>query len=275
MGGVAGEWRERAIGQCQHRHSALRGGFDRVDGRGGVRRLTDGDQQITGVERVDLVVNRPAEPVEQHAIAGDQVVRISKLKGDAEARPHAEETDSLRGGNRAHGSLEALRRVQSQHGFQIHTLRGGNVARQSVDAIDRMLDVNLRGTLLLTREVIRGMMIRQKGWIINISSIVGLSGYKGTVTYSATKGAVDAMTRALARELGPRNIIVNSIAPGYLQTDLTASMNPKQLDQVIRRTPLGRLGRVEDVIGLVLFLISPEASFISGQTIVVDGGLTA
>jgi len=154
-------------------------------------------------------------------------------------------------------------------------LNEGILARQSVDVIDRMLDVNLRGTLLLTREVIRGMMIRQRGWIINISSIVSLSGYKGTVAYSATKGAVDAMTRALARELGPRNILVNSIAPGYLQTDLTASMNPKQLDQVIRRTPLGRLGRVEDVIGLVLFLISPEASFISGQTIVVDGGLTA
>jgi 3-oxoacyl-[acyl-carrier protein] reductase len=154
-------------------------------------------------------------------------------------------------------------------------LQEGVLARQSVDVIDRMLNINLRGTILLTRQVVRTMMIRQTGWIINISSIVNISGYKGTVAYSATKGAIDAMTRALARELGGRNIRVNSIAPGYLQTDLTASMSPTQLDQVVRRTPLGRLGRIEDVVGLVLFLISPEASFISGQTIVVDGGLTA
>jgi 3-oxoacyl-[acyl-carrier protein] reductase len=148
-------------------------------------------------------------------------------------------------------------------------------ARQDVDIIDRIIDVNLRGTLMLTRYVSRGMMVRQSGRIINISSIVGIRGYKGTVAYSATKGAIDAMTRALARELGGRNVTVNSIAPGYLKTDITASMTEVHLKQIIRRTPLGRLGEVDDVVGLVLFLISPEGSFISGQTIVVDGGLTA
>jgi 3-oxoacyl-[acyl-carrier protein] reductase len=148
-------------------------------------------------------------------------------------------------------------------------------ARQEIDTIDRLINVNLRGTLMLTRQVSRGMMIRAAGRIVNISSIVSIRGYKGTVVYAATKGAIDAMTRALARELGGRNITVNSIAPGYLETDLTGSMTEKHLSQVTRRTPLRRLGQVDDVLGLVMFLISSDASFITGQTVVVDGGLTA
>ena len=155
------------------------------------------------------------------------------------------------------------------------TLHEALLGRQPIEAIDRVINVNLRGTLLLTRQAIRGMMVRQRGRIVNISSIVSVSGYKGTAAYSATKGGIDAMTRALARELGGRNITVNSIAPGYMKTELTDTIDPAQLRQIARRTPLGRLGRVEDVVGLVLFLLSDAAAFISGQTIVVDGGLSA
>jgi 3-oxoacyl-[acyl-carrier protein] reductase len=155
------------------------------------------------------------------------------------------------------------------------TLHEALLGRQPIEAIDRVINVNLRGTLLLTRQAIRGMMVRQRGRIVNISSIVSVSGYKGTAAYSATKGGIDAMTRALARELGGRNIAVNSIAPGYMKTELTATIDPAQLRQIARRTPLGRLGRVEDVVGVVLFLLSDAAAFISGQTIVVDGGLSA
>jgi 3-oxoacyl-[acyl-carrier protein] reductase len=155
------------------------------------------------------------------------------------------------------------------------TLHEALLGRQPIEAIDRVINVNLRGTLLLTRQAIRGMMVRQRGRIVNISSIVSVSGYKGTAAYSATKGGIDAMTRALARELGGRNITVNSIAPGYMKTELTGTIDPAQLRQIVRRTPLGRLGRVEDVVGLVLFLLSDAAAFISGQTIVVDGGLSA
>jgi 3-oxoacyl-[acyl-carrier protein] reductase len=92
--------------------------------------------------------------------------------------------------------------------------------------------------------------------------------------YSATKGGIDGMTRSLARELGSRGITVNSVAPGYMETDLTHDMNPKQLQQIVRRTPLKRPGTVEDVAGVIAFLLSSDAAFISGQTIVVDGGLT-
>lgn len=148
------------------------------------------------------------------------------------------------------------------------------LARQSVDQIDRLLRTNLRGTLMLTRRAARGMMIRGFGRIVNISSIVAVRGYTGTAAYAATKGGIDAMTRALARELGGRNITVNSIAPGYMDTDMTRGMNQKQLKSILRRTPLGRVGAVEDVAGLAAFLLSDRAAFISGQTIVVDGGLT-
>lgn len=148
------------------------------------------------------------------------------------------------------------------------------IARQPADDIARLLAVNLAGPLMLTRQAVRGMMIEGRGSIVNISSIVSVSGYKGTVAYSATKGGINAMTRALARELGGRGIRVNAVAPGYMETDLVADMDPKQLRQIVRRTPLGRAGAIEDVVGLVLFLLGDGASFISGQTIVVDGGLT-
>ena len=118
------------------------------------------------------------------------------------------------------------------------------------------------------------MMINNLGRIINISSIVAKSGYKGTVAYSSTKSGIEGFTRAMARELGSRNITVNAVAPGYMKTDLTKSMDQRKLEQIIRRTPLRRAGKVEDVVGLILFLLSKEATFISGQTILVDGGLS-
>jgi 3-oxoacyl-[acyl-carrier protein] reductase len=149
------------------------------------------------------------------------------------------------------------------------------LARQNPEDIDRLVDVNLRGPLLLTRQAVRGMMIEGRGRVVNISSIVSISGYKGTVAYSATKGAINSMTRALARELGGRGITVNSVAPGYMETDLVADMDPKKLRQIVRRTPLGRPGTVDDVVGVVVFLLGDSARFVSGQTIVVDGGLNA
>jgi 3-oxoacyl-[acyl-carrier protein] reductase len=140
--------------------------------------------------------------------------------------------------------------------------------------IEKLIQVNLTGALLLTRLVVRRMLLRGSGNIINVSSIIGLRGYSGLAAYSATKGGLDGMTRALARELGPKKIRVNSIAPGYLETEMTHSLSDFQRDQVIRRTPLGRLGVPADVVGVVLFLLSPASAYMTGQTLVVDGGVT-
>jgi 3-oxoacyl-[acyl-carrier protein] reductase len=141
--------------------------------------------------------------------------------------------------------------------------------------IDQVIDLNLRATIRMTRFVSRRMLTQHSGRIINVSSIVGLSGYRGLSVYSATKAALDGFTRALARELGSRGITVNSVAPGYLRTEMSHGLDESQLVQISRRTPAGRLGEPEDVAAAVTFLASPEAAFISGHVLVVDGGLTA
>lgn len=151
----------------------------------------------------------------------------------------------------------------------------GVLATLSDEAIESVLDINLKGPLRLTKLVTRQMLLMKDGGVIlNISSIVGLRGYNGLAVYSATKGGLDAMTRALARELGRRRIRVNSIAPGYLETEMTHDLESDQREQIIRRTPLGRLGKPEDVVGAMLFLLSPAAEFITGHVLVVDGGIT-
>jgi 3-oxoacyl-[acyl-carrier protein] reductase len=150
----------------------------------------------------------------------------------------------------------------------------GVLAGMPPEQIERLIQVNLTGALLLSRLVVRRMLLRNAGNILNISSIIGLRGYSGLAAYSATKAGLDGMTRALARELGPRNIRVNAIAPGYLETEMTHGLSEFQRDQVVRRTPLGRLGLPADVVGVVLFLLSPASSYMTGQTLVVDGGVT-
>jgi len=150
----------------------------------------------------------------------------------------------------------------------------GVLAGMPPESIEKLIQVNLTGALLLTRLVVRRMLLRGSGNIINVSSIIGLRGYSGLAAYSATKGGLDGMTRALARELGSRQIRVNSIAPGYLETEMTHGLSDFQRDQVTRRTPLGRLGVPADVVGVVLFLLSPASSYMTGQTLVVDGGVT-
>lgn len=143
-----------------------------------------------------------------------------------------------------------------------------------VQDIRRLLAVNLESPLLLTRLVTRQMIQRNNGSIINVSSVIGHRGIKGTSVYSATKAAVVGFTRSLARELGPRNIRVNAMLPGYVETEMTVGMPSANRNQIIRRTPLGRLGQVDDIAAVAEFLISPASGFITGQAIVVDGGLT-
>ena len=140
--------------------------------------------------------------------------------------------------------------------------------------VHKVIGLNLEGTIHLTQAVTRTMLRQQAGSVVNITSIVGLRGYAGLAVYSSTKAAMDGLTRGLARELGPKGIRVNSIAPGFFETDLSASLSGPQRQQIVRRTPLGRLGQIEDIVGLLRFLLSPAASFITGQVLVIDGGIT-
>lgn len=153
--------------------------------------------------------------------------------------------------------------------------RDGVLGLVRQDDVDAVIDLNLKATIIITRLVTRRMLTRGQGRIINISSIVGLTGYRGLSVYSATKAGLDGFTRSLARELGSRGITVNSVAPGYLRTEMSHGLDEAQLGQIERRTPAGRLGEPEDVAAAVQFLASPEAGFVSGTVLVVDGGLTA
>lgn len=153
--------------------------------------------------------------------------------------------------------------------------RDGILGMADDDDIDLVVDLNIKGTLQVTKLVTRRMLARRRGHIVNISSIVGLSGYRGLAVYSSTKAALDGLTRALARELGSRGVVVNSVAPGYLRTEMSHGLDEDQLNQIIRRTPAGRLGEPADIARLVLFLTDPANDYITGQVIVADGGLTA
>ena len=150
----------------------------------------------------------------------------------------------------------------------------GILAVQSADDLHRTVLVNLESVLHLTRACSQVMLTQGNGMIINISSVNALRGYAGVAAYSATKAALDGLTRSLAKELGPRGIRVNSVAPGYFASELTADLSDDQLRKIIRKTPLGRIADVGDIVEAVLFLLSTRASFITGQVLAVDGGLT-
>jgi 3-oxoacyl-[acyl-carrier protein] reductase len=141
------------------------------------------------------------------------------------------------------------------------------------DDWDAVLDTNLKAVFRMSRGVMRSMMKQRYGRIINITSVVGASGNPGQANYAAAKAGVAGMTRALARELGSRGITVNCIAPGFIETDMTASLPEEQQKALLGQIPLGHLGKPQDIAHAVAFIASPEAGYITGQEIHVNGGM--
>ncbi len=151
--------------------------------------------------------------------------------------------------------------------------RDSLLIRMKEEDWDLVLDVNLKGAFLLTKFAAKEMMGKRSGKIINISSVVGLMGNPGQVNYSSSKAGIIGFTKSVARELASRGITCNAIAPGYIETPMTESLNEKQKESLKSLIPLNRLGTPEDIAGAVLFLLSDFASYITGQVISINGGM--
>lgn len=151
--------------------------------------------------------------------------------------------------------------------------RDNLLIRMKTEDWDQVIDTNLRGVFLCTKAVARGMMKKRYGKIVNIASIVGISGNTGQGNYSASKAGVIGFTRSIAKELGSRGINVNAVAPGFIETDMTQVLEDNIKDEMLKSIPLNRAGKPEDVANLVVFLCSEKADYITGQVIHVDGGM--
>ena len=147
------------------------------------------------------------------------------------------------------------------------------LAMMSEEDWDDVLSINLKSVFLFTKAVVRPMIRQKNGRIINMSSVVGIMGNAGQVNYAASKGGIIAFTKSVAKELAKRNITVNAIAPGFIRTDMTQRLGEKVQEEVKALIPLGRFGEPEDIANLAIFLASDQSSYVTGQTIHVDGGM--
>jgi 3-oxoacyl-[acyl-carrier protein] reductase len=151
--------------------------------------------------------------------------------------------------------------------------RDGLLVRMSEADWDTVLDTNLKGAFLVTKALTRAFMKQRSGRIINISSIVGLMGNAGQCNYSASKAALLGLTKSAARELGSRGVLVNAIAPGFIETDMTSGLKEETKAAMLKSIPLGMLGQPEDIADAALFLAGPTSRYITGQVLTVDGGM--
>ncbi len=151
--------------------------------------------------------------------------------------------------------------------------RDGLLMRMSEQDWDTVLDTNLKGAFLFTKAFTRTLLKQRSGRIVNIASVIGLMGNAGQCNYAASKAALLGFTKSLAREFASRNITVNALAPGFIDTDMTAVLSPELKAEILKKIPLNRFGQAEDIAQAALFLASPGAQYITGQVLTVDGGM--
>lgn len=171
--------------------------------------------------------------------------------------------------------------IVKQHGRPYALINNAAVGYDGVLAtmhnseINNLINLNIQAPILLSKYLLRPMLLNQSGRIINISSIIARTGFNGLSVYAASKAALEGFSKSLAREVGKAKITVNCVAPGYMQTEMTHSLQGDKLDSIKRRSPLGRLATPNDAAGAVLYLLSQQANAITGTTITVDAGSTA
>ena len=176
--------------------------------------------------------------------------------------------------------IEALvTEIEQEHGGVHILVNNAGIAQDNLalrmkdEEWDTVIDTNLKSVFRLSKAALRSMLKVRSGRIINITSVIGSSGNAGQVNYSAAKAGVAGMTRSLAREMGSRNITVNCVAPGFIDTDMTRALGETQREALLQQIPLRRLGKPEDVAAVVAFLASPQAAYITGATLHVNGGM--
>jgi len=174
---------------------------------------------------------------------------------------------------------ECLKQVSSDYGAPDILVNNAGITRDNLlimmkdDQWDDIINTNLTSIFRMTKAVIRAMMKKRNGRIINISSVVGATGNPGQTNYAAAKAGLVGFSKSLAREIGSRNITVNTVAPGFIDTDMTRELADEQRENLTSQIPLGRLGSAEEVAAAVVFLASPAAAYITGETIHVNGGM--
>lgn len=183
--------------------------------------------------------------------------------------------------NNTQGIHELVKSITKAHGHIYALVNNAALGHDGVlgtmheSQISELIRVNVEAPILLTKYASRSMLMKLRGRVINISSIIATTGFNGLSVYGATKSALNGFTRSLSRELGKAKITVNTIAPGYMETAMTSGLQGEKLESIKRRSPLGHLATVQDVAGTVAYLLSDDAKNITGSTITVDAGSTA
>jgi 3-oxoacyl-[acyl-carrier protein] reductase len=213
---------------------------------------------------------------EQLANDGAKVIGTSTSEEGAKKIPGVGKVLDVR---KAADCDRVIEEIQKEHGDIAILVNNAGITRDNLalrmkDAeFDEVIDTNLRAVFRLSRAVMRGMMKARWGRIINITSVVGASGNPGQANYAAAKAAVVGMTKSLARELGSRNITVNCVAPGFIDTDMTRALSEESRKALLGQIPLGRLGTPQDVASAVTYLASPAAGYVTGAVLHVNGGM--
>lgn len=215
----------------------------------------------------DVIVNFAGNEIAANEVAGHiEAIGRRTMKIKADVAVPAEVEDMVKRVLEYFGKLDIL---VNNAGIT----RDNLIMRMKEEEFDQVINTNLKGVFNCIKAVTRPMMKQRSGKIINISSVVGVLGNPGQANYVAAKAGVIGLTKAAARELASRGITVNAVAPGFIETDMTDKLSDEMRGQLMRQIPLAKLGQPEDVAGIVRFLASDDASYMTGQTIHVDGGM--